>query len=310
MMDSKPLAGVALAISAFRSDDSVLRLLRTAFAHGKPRFGTVIIVDSLGSGAIPEAAKRERWPIRYINGDTNLGSAGNLDLRLRTAAELGLEWCLALNHDGEIDAEKVLRLVQHGRSRPKVGAVYPLLKFIRAGGKPDSPRRSFGTFGVLGRHATAAATGRCMEIAWSSSNGALYRLDAVREGVRAWPDLWMGYEDLALGWELKRNGWIQLLCADVQVADDYEFSPVRLFGRDVHLAAKPPWYSYYQGRNLLLIARGTEGNAVNGVSALFRFATDFALIIALRDRKLERLRLLLRGLVDGIRGRTGKGPVP
>jgi rhamnosyltransferase len=310
MTDKEPLAGVALAISSFRSDEAVLRLLRTAFEAGKPRFGAIIVVDSLGSGAIPELAEREGWAIRYVNSETNLGSAGNLDLRLRTAAELGFEWCLALNHDGEIDPEKVLRLVEHGRSRSRVGAVYPLLRFVRAGGKPDSPRPSFSTFGVLGRKPSSAETGPCVEVAWSSSNGALYRLDAVREGVRAWPQLWMGYEDLALGWELKRAGWTQLLCSDVEVADDYEFAAVRLPGREVHLAAKPPWYSYYQSRNLLLIAAGTQGAAVSRASALFRFLTDVGLIVALRDRKIERLRLLLRGFVDGLRGRTGKGQVP
>ena len=136
MTVTEPLASVALAISAFRSDEQVVRVLRAAFGPGKPRFGSVIVVDSLGSGAIAETAKHEGWPIRYINSETNLGSSGNLDLRLRTAAELGFEWCLALNHDGEVDPEKVRKLVEHGRSGPRVGAVYPQMLFPRAGGRP------------------------------------------------------------------------------------------------------------------------------------------------------------------------------
>jgi hypothetical protein len=120
----------------------------------------------------------------------------------------------------------------------------------------------------------------------------------------------MGYEDLAIGWELQRRGWVQLLCSDVEVIDDYEFSPVRVLGREVHLAVKPPWYSYYQARNLLLIARGTHGRAVSVASAVVRFVSDLTLILALRDRKFERLRLTIQGFADGLRGRSGKGPVP
>ena len=308
MTATEPLAGVALAISAFRSDGPVLRLLRAAFAPDQPRFGAVIVVDSLGSGAIEETAGREGWPIRYVNSESNLGSAGNLDLRLRTAAGLGLEWCLALNHDGELDPGKVLRLVAHGRSRPKVGAVYPQMLFSRAGGRPDSPRRSFAPYTLIAQR--PEPSGGCVEVVWSSSNGALYNLDPIREGVGAWPELWMGYEDLAIGWELQRRGWSQLLCTDVTVSDDYEFRPVRVFGRTLHLAEKPSWYSYYQSRNLLLIGRRTKRSAIGAFSIVVRTLVDFGTILLFRDAKRERLRLMTRGLKDGMRNLTGKGPVP
>ena len=309
MRSKEPLEDVALAISAFRSDEQVVRLLGKTFEPGQPRFAAVIVVDSLGSGHIEETAKREGWPLRYINADRNLGSAGNLDLRLRTAADLGLEWCFALNHDGALDQEKVGRLIEHGQSRPRIGAVYPQLIFTAAGHRPDSPRRRFHTYGLLEREARGDGK-ECVEVVWSSSNGALYRLDPVREGMSGWPQLWMGYEDLAIGWELKRRGWGQLLCRDVEVEDNYEFSPVRPLGRTIHLAAKPPWYNYYQERNLMLLARAKPGAPISWAGALARFVIDLGLIIAIRDSKIERLRLSLRGFVDGLRGRTGKGPVP
>ena len=38
--------------------------------------------------------------------------------------------------------------------------------------------------------------------------------------MSAWPELWMGYEDLAIGWELHQRGRTQLLCRDVKVEDN------------------------------------------------------------------------------------------
>lgn len=306
MEEPASLQRVALAISTFRSDEAVICQLEKVFAHDQPRLGAVIIVDSLGSGRIPETAKSSGWDIRYINAEWNLGSAGNLDLRLKSAAELDLDWCFAVNHDGEIDPTKVLELTRIGQSQPRVGAVYPQLVFSHAGGRLDSPRHSFSTFGLLdGQHDRETT-----EVAWSSSNCALYNLAAVREGVTAWPQLWMGYEDLAIGWELKRRGWTQLLSHEVKVIDNYEFTPVRIFGREAHIADKPSWYSYYQLRNLWLVASQSGGRAVTQVSVLRRLVVDVVLILLYRDRKLERLKLLLRGLRDGMRGVSGKGPVP
>ena len=309
--DAEILRRIALAISAFRSDEAVIALLQAAFAPGQPRFGAVIVVDSLGSGAIERTASEQGWAVSYYNAERNLGSAGNLDLRMRAAASLGMEWCFASNHDGVVEVGKIAALARHGRSRARVGAVYPQLIFARAGGRPDAARRGFSSYGILRRVKIEGGTAEsCTEVAWSSSNGALYNLDAVRDGAHVWPELWMGYEDLALGWEMQRRGWTQLLCADVTIADSYEFSLVRLFGKDIHLAAKPSWYMYYQSRNLALIARRSKGAAVSGPSVALRTVVDIGLILLFRDRKAERLRLLLTGLRDGLRNTSGKGPVP
>lgn len=304
------LARVALAISAYRSDDAAIRLLARAFANRKLQFGTVIVVDSLGSGRIEAAARSNGWILHYVNADRNLGSAGNLELRLKTAAELGLDWCLALNHDGDLDLSKVQRLVDHGRSRDRVGAVYPQLLLTSAGGRRDPPRRTFSPFGLLERGSALSKKETCVEVTWGSSNGALYRLDAIRSGVSAWPELWMGYEDLAIGWELQRNGWLQLLCTDVEVADNYEYAPINIAGRKIYLATKPSWYMYYQLRNLILVARGSSGKAIRWPSIVARGLIDVALILLFRDGKAERLKLLFRGVRDGLRGRSGRGPVP
>lgn len=304
---SSRLSRVVLAISAFRSDEAVIALLRSAFAPEMDRFGAVIVVDSLGSGEIARAIAADGWIVDYYDSDTNLGSAGNLDLRLRSAAATGLDWCLALNHDAALDPTKAAILVECGQSRDRVGAVYPRLKFTSAQHRLDQPRGGFGTLGFL--QGESGALNQPVEVAWSSSNGSLYRLDPVRDGLDTWPELWMGYEDLAIGWEYRRRGWTQWLFPSVVVEDNYEFRILRLPGRPMHIADKPAWYAYYQLRNLALIARKSHGQAVSWPSLALRILIDYALLIV-RDQRLTRARLLWRGLVDGLKGRDGKGPVP
>ena len=307
VLASLPLDRVALAISAFRSDEAVIALLSSVFSPATAQFGAVIVVESLGSGEIAKAIAANGWKVDYHDSGVNLGSAGNLALRLRKAAATGLDWCLALNHDAELDPTKAARLVDVGQSRERVGAVYPQLRFTSARDRLDKPRGGFGTVGYL--QGEGSADSRPVAVSWSSSNGSLYRLDPIRDGLDTWPELWMGYEDLAIGWEYRRRGWAQLTCPSVVVDDNYEFRAVRLPWRTIYIADKPAWYAYYQSRNLALIARKSKGQAVSWWSLATRLLLDHMLLI-IRDQRMTRARLLWRGLFDGLRGRTGKGPVP
>lgn len=308
MADNASLPRVALAIAAFRADECVLNLLRTVFVNGLS-FEEVIVVDSLGSGLIERTVREFGWPVRYINSAANLGSAGNLDLRLRTAAQTDCDWCFAVNHDGEVDLAKVRMLVDHGIAGGRIGAVYPQLRYSAAENRIDAARRGFRPFAKF-REVEEADSGPCTPVAWSSSNGALYNLHAIRSGVHVWPELWMGWEDLALGWLFSTRGWAQLRCSDVIVNDDYEYREVSMFGSKRFIADKPSWYLYYQLRNLIIIARRSRGQASSRWTIMRRGLTDALLVLWFRDHKWERLRFLALGGIHGLLGRTGKGPVP
>ena len=306
----EPLATVALAISSYRSDDSVLALLRSVFEAGGSPFGAVIVVDSLGGGAIPEAIASHGWPVTYINSDRNLGSAGNLARRFEAAAVAGARWCYAVNHDGEVEPDQVRKLVAHGESRPRVGAVYPTLLYANRGNRVESPRRTLTTHASF-ESEPPPVEAVCEEVAWSSSNCALYRLDAVGEGAETWSDLWMGWEDLALGWLIGKTGWAQLQCRDVVVVDSYEYHPARLFGRTLYIASKPNWYAYYLTRNLILIARRSGGEACTPFQLLRRMAVGAGgRLLVPTPGRAAWFANFLKGIVAGMKGTAGKGPVP
>jgi hypothetical protein len=61
---------------------------------------------------------------------------------------------------------------------------------------------------------------------------------------------------------------------------------------------------------LWLIADQSGGRAITKASVLWRLAVDVGLILLYRDKKGQRLRLLLKGLRDGMHGVSGMGPVP
>lgn len=308
MVKRSELAEVVLAISAFRSDTSVIGLLQALFGQGATNFGKIIVVDSHGSGEIELAIARGRWPVEYHNSPFNLGSAGNLARRLDIAASSGLGWCFAVNHDGIVRPDLIENLLSHAADSERIGAIYPSLVYSSAGGKTDLPRLGFDPFSRFGELQTE--TFDLTDVAWSSSNCALYNLNATRAGVTVWDDLWMGWEDLAYGWQLQTAGWRQVLSSRQSVADSYEYRKVTFLGRKIYIAEKPPWYSYYLVRNLLLIRHRSRGSAVGILTICTRFLVESAVTILYRSNKLLRFKLLASGIIDGLKGISGKGPLP
>jgi hypothetical protein len=300
---------VALAISAFRSDAAVIALLEQAFAPGGFAFHAVIVVDSLGSGRIAAAIAEHGWPVIHEDAACNLGSAGNLARRIALADAEGADWCWCLNHDAALDPAAVAAMLVAALKAPRTGAVYPVLHH---GGRPnpwEDGRRSFVP-SASRRLATRPEGDAGAQVLWSSSNGALYGLGPYRAGLRVRADLWMGYEDLAYGMTLHGAGWSQRMCRDAVMAGIFDYKAVRFAGRVLLIPDKPPWYCYYNLRNLVLIRRGAPVSLRFWLTVLRKGVRETAKILMLEDRKGTRLRLLWRGALHGIAGRTGKGAVP
>ena len=299
------LADVVIAISAFRSDRSVMALLEAVFAAGGREAARVIVVDSLSDGSLEQLIRQRGWPVDYENAEVNLGSAGNLARRLELAALQDAQWCYTINHDGMFDRLTVETMVRCGRSASRVGAVFPRRVMLELGGKVLQPHLRL--FDMPRYGPSGSADDEPLQVAWDSSNGALYSLQPVRGGIVPWADLWLGWEDLAYGWQLSSRGWKQLRCKQAEFHDDYEYQAVSLLAREFRIARKPAWYGYYQIRNLILILRRTRAGPDGWLFLVRRLLRELSFAILFRSHKRERLKMLLFGLIDGVRGITCAG---
>ncbi len=303
------LPNVALAIATFRTDEHVLRILEGAHREGVHPFHSIVIVDSLPSGRIAEAIDARGYRgVVYRAFDRNLGAAGNLHERLRTAAEAGADYVYAMNADGTLDLDAVRALVRFAEEHPRAGAVYPARRYVRRGGSIDLAGARADVLGtLLGRTTETEMDASPRRVHWSSSNGALYATDPMKRGVAPWVGLWHGYEDLQYGWALEESGYEQWLLGSVVIDDDYEYREYRVGPLAFHASDKPAWSTYYQARNLILIARRHDRGEL---AALARIALELALVGVVRSEKRERLAHLVRGSIDGLRGTLGKWRLP
>jgi glycosyltransferase involved in cell wall biosynthesis len=293
---------VAIAVASYGGDAAVLdRVQEAGTATLGEALTAVGVVDS-GPAARCDPlrdALAEQFPhVDYIHHAGNLGAAGNLRERLRWARRMGAEAVLAVNADGRIDGDNARRMLEC-LERHELAAVYPTQ--VIGGATVDlSGRRRVP---VLPSRTTLEQLRdrRPVPVRWGSSNGALYRLDAVMElDLDHIASLWHGWEDLAVGLGLDDHGHRQVLCTEARqstASDQRRLARTRLV-----VSAKPAWTTYYGVRNLLLIGRRHPRLVVR---VLLRVAREFV-TITVRDRRRERYTMAMRGLVDGILGRSGQ----
>ena len=296
---------VGVAISCFKNDDAVIELVRKIISESWP-VEAIIIVDSLGGGKIQEHLDINKIKnAEYYNYDVNLGSAGNLKKRLLLSAKKDWDFVLALNHDALVTKLTLLELLKY-KDIPNLGAIYPLKYFPSkkfydySGTREVGPWRSFGE--------KSPSKDQLIPCIWSSSNGALYNLKPVREGIIPDENLWMGWEDYLYGLDLKSSGYQQFLVSNALCEDSYEFRVKRLGFTRVVLASKPSWYTYYNTRNLFLICLFLHPGFLRAFRIFLRSIMEFIYICLGWSRSTikESLYLQLKGARDGFNKTVGK----
>lgn len=292
---------VALAISSYNGDLGALDLVRKANDESfAGMFTGVAVVDSgepVRCAQLRDALLADHAEVEYQWHDGNLGAAKNLHERLVWAEARSADAVLAVNADGHLQAENVRTLIGL-MDRTGAAAVYPTA--VLEGGHVDLSYRQ--PVPVLpSRRPIADLAGKSIvTVSWGSSNGALYRLKAtgaVRFG--AVEDLWHGWEDLALGLLLREGDGLQMM--SLEAAQPTSSDQRRLGANGPVISHKEPWTTYYSVRNLVLI--GGQHRRLRHRVAL-RVVREFVTIL-LRDRHKERYAQAVRGLQDGLRGRTG-----
>ena len=147
---------------------------------------------------------------------------------------------------------------------------------------------------------------------WSSSNGALYSLKPIREGIIPREELWMGWEDYLFGLDLKQAGYKQYLVCDATCDDNYEFQEKNFGLFKIKLASKPQWYHYYRTRNLWLIACHYQRSIIRIVLVFTRTLAEAVLIASGGEtlNKMNALKLQFKGFIDGVLNKKGKREIP
>jgi N-acetylglucosaminyl-diphospho-decaprenol L-rhamnosyltransferase len=181
--------------------------------------GEVVVVDNASTDSSSEVARR--FAATVVSNDVNIGYARAMNVALRDARA---PFLIALNPDTMPPPGSLETLVSRLRADPGLGIVVPRL--VNEDGSPQPSVHRFPSVrvalvmglvpfgfrrGPIGRHFWLrgfADLTRRQRIDWAIGAVHVIRRAALRDEGHAYPERSFMYgEDMALCWDLRRDGW-------------------------------------------------------------------------------------------------------
>jgi GT2 family glycosyltransferase len=293
---------VTVILNTNRRDDTLAcleSLRRGSYPHHQ-----VIVLDNASTDGSPAAIAAAFPEVRLLPLGENRGYAGNNNVGVAAALELGADWVFVLNEDTVLDPDCIAQLVAAGEADPRAGVVGPLVYHH------DEPELVQSAGGVIDRHWSAYHLGQNAPLApahratrsvdWVSGCAIMLRR-AVIEQVGALDERFFYYwEETEWCLRAARQGWRIL---NVPAA--------RLWHKGVQRDYRPkPSVAYYDTRNQLLLLRThrapLDAWLVAGGQRL-RTVVSYSVRPKWRHKRAHR-DAMLRGALDFLHARWGRGP--
>lgn len=252
---------VTVILNTNRRDDT-LACLRSLQQNGYPNH-RVVVLDNASSDGSVEAICAEFPGVRVISLERNLGYAGNNNVGIDAALEMGADWVFVLNEDTLLDPACLENLIAAAQADPAAGVIGPLVyhfdepKVIQsAGGSLDRRWRSRH----LGQNeADQGQYTQARRVDWISGCAILVRSEVI-ERVGGLDERFFYYwEETDWCRRAAEAGWAILLAPQA-----------KLWHKGVQRNYQPsPNVTYYATRNRLLFLRKHAAPAAVWLMVLF-----------------------------------------
>jgi rhamnosyltransferase len=291
---------VIAVVVTYRPEPTALERL---LASVLPQVAAVIVVHN---GSDPPVSPKPRAPdadLRVVTLGKNLGVARAQNEGVRRAIASGASHVLLLDQDSEPAPDMVARLVEaEDRLKAdgvKVGALGP--RYLDE--RQDNPPPFIQVRGLRLRRHGCADPEAVVPVDYLVSSGSLIAADTFAAVGDLRDELFIDYVDIEWGLRAAADGYQSFGVCAARMRHSLGEAPLRLFGR-----ARPvrsPQRHYYLFRNAIWLYRQRAipvgWKCVDG----WRLWLKFLAYGTMAKPRLEHLRMMLRGVRDGLRGRLG-----
>jgi rhamnosyltransferase len=296
---------VVAVVVTHRPDLTATSVLLRALA---PQVTRLVVVDN-GSGpdvVAPLRAETDALDGELLDLPENVGIAAAQNLGIDRARALGAGYVLLSDQDSAPAPDMVRRLVdgieraraEHGR----VAAVGPVTVDERNPGaallfadRRWGPRRAV----------VPAVDGALVPATFLIASGCLVDVAALDDIGEMNADWFIDHIDLEWGLRARRAGYGLFGVVGARLEHSLGDRVQRIPGRERDVHIHSPVRNYYMARNTVLLVRSGLLPAawrIGYLAWITKYSGFYVLAVAPR---LRRAGLLLRGLADGSRGRTG-----
>ena len=265
---------------------------------------TVIIVDNASASL---TAWHDGWTgdaVRLIRLVSNQGIAGALNRGFEAVvAQADLAFCILFDQDSEPSANMVNALERHYddlAARGPIAQIGPYFFEHNRGYFLPFIEFRFG----FPRRKRDPGNGSWTTADYLISSGALVSMAALKAVGLMDETLFIDYVDIEWGLRARAAGFQSYGAYDVRMEHTIGDEALEVAG--VRLAVHKPLRRYYYYRNALLLCRRRYISLAWKFSEVCRLTVKFFIFATLSTRRAEDKAMMIRGIRDGLRGKTGK----
>jgi rhamnosyltransferase len=280
-------------------------LLRQVVEAVGSQVGRVVVVDNGNRGQVFDqfsAAVSACGHVLYRS-PVNVGLAAGLNRGIEHARTAGFRYVLLLDQDSVVAPDMVgalLREYSRLSATMRVGAVGAQYVDPRDGALAPFVRLGFPFNRKLG-----GGPGECVESDFLISSGSLLSMAAIDDVGDMDESLFIDNVDLDWSFRARSRGYALYGICDARmqhsIGDTLRPSRWRRRGIFIH----SPTRLYYLTRNRLLLYRRAHTPRVWIAQDILRFVGKFVRMSLFIAPRADNARAMLRGILDGVRGRAG-----
>jgi rhamnosyltransferase len=256
----------------------------------------IFVVDNGSTGVSQEVVTAvEKLPaVQLLRNASNLGIASALNIGIKRAIESGAEWIALFDQDSSVTDNYFKDLLE-------VYAMCPESKLA----------------GMVVPRGWSAAVAKVLQLGtpvWgyvlcANTSGSLVKREVFQRVGYNDDDLFIDFVDTDFCLRLKKHGFKILKAMGVVLHHELGSKQTRNFlGLKISFRDHTPWRYYYMMRNrVLMYRRYYSVSPVWICTDLAWFCYGSAQMLLEHDRG-KKLQAMFAGLLDGLRGRTGRHP--
>lgn len=283
---------VCAVIVAYNSDKEFIQRLNSLYQQVKQ----IIIIDN-GSGQETKRILKEagqKFPnLELIGNIENIGLASALNQGVRMALEKGFDWILTLDDDSEVESKMVSKMLEvyvsfDEEKKRNIAMLAP--NYITIKGPVFYQSNSF-------------------EVPGAPTSGSLIKKDIFKKVGFFRDDFFIYCIDTEFCLRLRKYHLKVVLVPNAFLCCRGGERPEirKFFGRKIIIPNNSPWRYYYIFRNSLLIY--ADYWYIDIKSVLLGIYSNFqiiAKILLFEENKIEKIKMILRGILDALRKKSGK----
>ncbi len=280
--------------------ETLARLIQSLSAQVR----TVFIVDNASSNFAHWQDILAPVDCRVIRMADNEGIAAALNRGLIAAeAEPGLEFCAIFDQDSAPSERMIEALEQHHDQLSRRGPVAQIGPYFFEHNRGIFLPFIEFRFGIP-RRKRDPGNGTWTTADYLISSGSLLSLAALKKIGNMDESLFIDYVDIEWGLRAQAAGFQSYGAFDVRM--EHRIGEEALDVAGFRLAVHKPLRRYYYYRNAVLLCRRPYISLAWKVSEMTRLGIKFVIFSTMSKRRREDFVMMMRGIRDGLRGKTGK----